>query len=139
MMIKKQNNFLLYSLVAAIVLVFGCLCCIVVLNIPTSTPITTDDSPPPNLFQTKVKYVLTGSANSALVTYYNETGGIEQANISIPWEKTINVDIGAPLSLVAQNSGSGSITCEIWMNGEKYKTSTSTAQYGVVTCTDFAH
>jgi len=86
---------------------------------------------------TDVKYVISGTATSALVTYTNETGGTEQVNANIPFTKEFTVSTGASLSIVAQNSGSGSITCEIWVDGELKKTSTSTAQYAVVTCSDF--
>jgi len=85
----------------------------------------------------EIKYVISGNASSALITYFNETGGTEQINVNIPFEKILSVESGAALSLVAQNNGSGSITCEIWVDGEQTKTSTSTAQYGVVTCSDF--
>lgn len=135
----KQSNTIYYILGGIIVVMLVCLCCVVISYLPTST--SSSESQSPNIFSTdvEVKYVINGSASSALITYFNETGGMEQINAGLPWSKNMTVPIGSSLSLVAQNSGSGSITCEIWMNGEKIKSSTSTAQYGVVTCADFAH
>lgn len=87
---------------------------------------------------TNVKYKIAGSAQSALVTYMNGQGGTEQATVNLPYEKDLTAKFGTFLSLVAQNQGGGSITCEIWVNDNKTSTSTSTAQYGVVTCSDIS-
>jgi hypothetical protein len=130
---QKSNNNTLIIVVSGLIVAFCCFCFIIYLNTPT--PAGT-----PSVFSGyEVRYVISGSAQSASVTYFNQTGGIEQINTNIPWEKEMNVETGASLSLVAQNGGRGSITCEIWINGEKTKTSTSTAEYGIVTCTDFAY
>lgn len=127
-----KNNNLLIGIGAAIVIVICCMCVAIALNGNGTTA-------SPSLFTSgyQVKYVLSGNARSAFVTYMNETGGTEQINANLPWSKEMNVELGAPLSIVAQNDGAGSITCEIWVNGIKRKTSTSTAQYGVVTCSDW--
>ena len=104
-----------------------CFCCIAIaLSYGSSGSASTD-----------VKYVISGTATSAMVTYTNETGGTEQVNVNLPFTKEFKASTGSALSIVAQNNGSGSITCEIWINGELKKTSTSTAQYAVVTCSDF--
>ncbi len=84
-----------------------------------------------------ITYKVTGSASEALITYMNAQGGIEQVSSKLPFEKKITVNYGTALSLVAQNQGGGTITCEIWVGTDKVKTSTSTADFGVVTCTDF--
>lgn len=121
---KKNNNSLMLILGGIAVIVV--ICCIIILASSGST-----------LTGNKAKYVVTGSAASAMITYFNEQGGTEQVDVSLPFEKELSIKPGSFLSLVAQNGDTGSITCEIWINGEKTKTSTSTAQYGVVTCTDF--
>ena len=129
---QKNNNNLLIGIGAAIVIVICCMCVAIGLNgsgTTGATPLFTSGY--------QVKYVLSGTARSAFVTYTNETGGTEQINTNLPWAKEMKLEAGAPLSIVAQNDGAGSITCEIWVNGEKKKTSTSTAQYGVVTCSDW--
>ena len=67
-------------------------------------------------------------------------GGTEQVSGHLPYVKYLWVEPGAILSLIAQkeNYAGGTITCEIWIRGEKTKTSTSSAEYGVVTCSDVA-
>lgn len=128
----KKNNTLTIGIAAAIVIAICCFCGALALNTPSGTT-------SPFISGYQVKYVISGNANSAFITYFNETGGTEQIEANLPWQKEMNVDAGAALSLVAQNNGTGTITCEIWVNGEKKKTSTSTAQYGVVTCSDFVY
>ena len=110
-----------------------CFCCIAIAlsygsSGSTNSPFSTERN---------AKYVVSGSATSASITYNNEQGGTEQVNVNLPWEKEMKVSAGAILTIVAQNGGSGSLTCEIWVDDEQRKTSTSTAQYGVVTCTEF--
>ena len=84
----------------------------------------------------EVKYVLKGSQSVTMATYFNDGGGLEQVNVSLPFEKTMQVKTGSMLSLTAQNGTSGKITCEIWVNGALKKTATSTAAYGLVSCAD---
>ena len=133
---KKSNS--LNLIIFAIVSVFLVLCCLFALVGNSNGTPTSTNSGGGIGSGIEIKYVIKGTARSALLTYYNATGGMEQKNISVPFEMNLNVDFGALLSLVAQNSGTGSITCEIWTNGQLTKTSTSTAEYGVVTCSDFA-
>lgn len=124
--IAKKNNPAMLIIGASVGVLF-CICC-VALALSYGSSGSTD---------TDVKYVISGTATSAMITYTNETGGTEQVNVNLPFTKEFKASPGAALSIVAQNNGSGSITCEIWINGELKKTSTSTAQYGVVTCSDF--
>lgn len=128
---KKKNNLSL--ILFAVVSVFIVLCCIIALSSGggSGTSLLTNEF--------KIKYVVTGSASSAFITYTNQTGGTEQVSVALPFIKEMTVEAGALPSIVAQNNGSGTITCEIWINGEKKKTSTSTAQYGVVTCSDMVY
>lgn len=133
-----RKNSSLYWIIggSAIVLLIGCCICGALFFSSSKTSSPNASAP---IFSTdlQVRYVVTGSSTSAMITYFNEQGGTEQVDVGLPWEKRFTVARGSALSLVAQNGGSGSITCEIWLNGEKKKTSTSTAQYGIVTCTDF--
>jgi hypothetical protein len=131
----KPNNLLIIGGSAAVLLIVCCICAFIFY--PTGTS-TTEPNP---IFSTdhKVIYVVNGSATSAFVTYSNEQGGTEQVDVSLPWKKEFSISSSASLSVVAQNGGSGSITCEIWMDGKELKSSTSTAQYGVVTCSDFVY
>jgi len=125
----KNNNSTLRIVLAVLVSIFVVFCCLIALS-NTFGSLSSG---------TKIKYVISGSAQSAMITYYNETGGMEQVTQALPFIKEFSVEPGAFLSLVAQNQGAGTITCEIWINGEKKKTSTTTTQYGIATCSDFVY
>jgi hypothetical protein len=122
---RKGNWFLILGLLVAIITI----CCIgVLLASPQEVNIT-------NIFSgNEVEYVITGSAREAFISYFNADGGTEQVEARVPWSKKFSMKDGAPVSIVAQNQGTGTITCEIRLNGNKWKSATTTAQYGVVTC-----
>ena len=86
--------------------------------------------------ETTAKYIVSGSATSVRISYTNEQHETEMVDVSLPWAKEMDVSPGATLSLAVQNLGTGSITCELSINNLHYGTSTSTAQYGVVACTN---
>ena len=119
----KSNSSLILVLIAGISAIL-LICCLI---------IAFSSSPSKH----SVKYAVNGSASSAFITYDNEQGGTEQVQVALPFEKSYSNVQNMILSIVAQNGGNGTITCEIWIDGKKTKSSTSTAQYGVVTCTDF--
>ncbi|HEY6244541.1 MAG TPA: hypothetical protein VIX17_11365 [Pyrinomonadaceae bacterium] len=78
-----------------------------------------------------VTYEVTGTTDSASVTYENETGGTEQADVTVPWTKRF-VSHGGFLYLSAQNrSEYGSITVRINIDGQTVKTSTSNGGYTI--------
>lgn len=102
---------------------------------------STDDSSSPS--QRTVTYKVTGSGTATTITYLTVNGGQsgqEQANDEkLPWKKVVNIkDDGlfetSIFSLVAQNGGSGKITCEIKADGKVISKHTSSGQYAVVTC-----
>ena len=84
----------------------------------------------------RVKYKVGGTTSQASVTYQNAEGGTEQMDVRVPWEKTIGtVERGGFLYLSAQNyEDSGSITCEIWVDGRMWKHSTSSGAYVIASC-----
>ena len=87
--------------------------------------------------QSQVTYSITGTADSALVTYTVTDGDISQENgISVPWNKSLEIpnDDYRFLSLSAQNSGDGSITCTISVAGKVVNTNTSTGAYAIASC-----
>lgn len=130
-----KNNSIAIAIVSIFSICIVSFCCILL----TYKPASSENTPSINISnKTSIRYIIKGSATSALITYFNEQGGTEQVTQNIPFEKKMSVEPFSMLSLVAQNQGSGSITCEIWVNDVKTKTSTSTAQYGVVTCSDIA-
>ena len=82
-------------------------------------------------------YEVDGSASKAFVTYTNESGAIEQDEVSVPWSKKFSVSSGQFLSVSAQNrsnGGRGTISCRIVVNKSEIQTAESDAQYGIATC-----
>jgi hypothetical protein len=87
----------------------------------------------------EVIYKVTGTASRASLTYNNEQGGTEQTEIAIPWEKQFTVKRGEFLYISAQNEGeTGSVTCEIWVDGNKWRESTSSGAYKIASCSGSA-
>ncbi len=86
-----------------------------------------------------VTYRVTGSTSSASLTYQNAQGGSEQHDVTLPWSTSLSVDRGDFLYLSAQNESSfGDVTCEILINNVPFKASSSTADYGIATCSGSA-
>ena len=93
------------------------------ISVPTLTPTTY-----------QVTYQVTGLAQRASVTYWT-ADGMEQRAVDLPWKRTFEAQEHQIISVVAQNEGdSGSIKCEILVNGKVTKTATSTGAYSLVTC-----
>ena len=70
------------------------------------------------------------------MTYVNDQGGTQQDSASVPWTKDYpDMGFGKFAYLSAQNQGdSGTVTCKILRDGKEWKTSTSTAPYGIASC-----
>ncbi|MBN2390754.1 MAG: hypothetical protein JXR84_08525 [Anaerolineae bacterium] len=83
-----------------------------------------------------VVYKIIGTAERAFVTYQNKDGGTEQTEVDIPWEEKLSsVRDWAFLYVSAQAKGNnGSVTCEIWVDGKKWKSNTSSGAYVIATC-----
>lgn len=74
----------------------------------------------------KVEYKVTGTTHAASLTYNNAGGDAEQRDISLPWNKSFEVEYGTFLYISAQNKEEfGSITTTILVNGKQVKSSTS--------------
>jgi maltose-binding protein MalE len=90
----------------------------------------------------QITYSVTGVGRSGLLDYISDGGGSQQqeTGVKLPWSKTINVPSGfAFVSLSAQNSGSGSITCTITgPDGTVIKTATSSGPYSIAMCSGTA-
>lgn len=84
----------------------------------------------------KVTYKVTGTARRASLMYYNSSGGSEQRTVRLPWQMTFGPEESEQfLYISAQNEGdSGTITCEILVNGHRVKRSTSSGAYVIATC-----
>ena len=84
-----------------------------------------------------VRYEVTGTAESVLITYADEKGKIMQLNdIALPWKKIISVEKGDNLTLIAQNQkDTGSITVRIYIDGKLFKESSSSEPHGIANVT----
>lgn len=87
-----------------------------------------------------VTYVVTGSASTGSVTMTNGQGGVEQQDIALPWTQPIaGAKSGQFVSVAAQNkSGFGDISCTIQVDGKDFRTSSSSAAYGIASCSGLA-
>lgn len=82
----------------------------------------------------QVRYEVIGSANGANILWFNSQGGIEQGDYNLPFRKTFSFTNGGYASLTATSYDSGSITCQIWVNNNLWRESTSSGVYSVVNC-----
>lgn len=83
----------------------------------------------------KVTYRVDGSGTASL-TYANETGGTEQREVSLPWEKRFDGKPGQFLYLSAQDKNGGTGTVSISINGRVVKDATSSGRYSIATVSD---
>jgi hypothetical protein len=82
-----------------------------------------------------VRYRVSGTTSKASLTYQNPQGGTEQTVVDVPWEQLLTFRRGDFVYLSAQNEQDhGSIVCEIWINGTKWKESTSSGGYTIASC-----
>lgn len=84
----------------------------------------------------KITYRVSGTANAASLTYTNAQGGTEQTTVDLPWEITMNMPKDEFKYISAQNEGNGSIICEILINDNPYKSSTSNGEFAIATASD---
>lgn len=81
-----------------------------------------------------IAYKISGSASSAMMTYTTPSGQ-EQTTKSIPWHKSFEAKDGELLSISAQNKGeSGTVTCQIAVDGRIVKKATSSGAYAIASC-----
>ncbi len=83
-----------------------------------------------------VKYEITGDASRVAITYSNAEGGTEQKEWITPYTKEFTMSDGSfvYISAQSQQSGFATVTCTIYVDGEKYKTSTSSGEFVIATC-----
>lgn len=90
-----------------------------------------------------VTYVVRGSGRAQSITYLTinngESGSEQVAGTRMPWKKAVKIADDelfstSVFSLVAQNSGSGRITCEIKADGKVISKHSSSGRYAVVSC-----
>lgn len=69
------------------------------------------------------------------LTMQNAEGGTEQTTASLPYERTLRMRPGSFSYISVQNRGSsGHLSCEILVDGEPFKKSTSSGGYAIATC-----
>ena len=138
---KNTGCLVVFLCFLGIIIFFIIICSIRGANEPTSAISTTYSTSrshtvvntPPALYT--VEYKVSGSASSVSLTYKNSTGGTEQKDVYTPWSTSFKCMPGNFLYLSAQNEDkTGSVTCEIWVNGILYKTSTSSGAYVIASC-----
>jgi hypothetical protein len=83
----------------------------------------------------RATYKVTALGSRAFVTYVNQDGGMEQLDVALPWQKSISVQRGDILTVSAASQiESDIITCEIELNGARWKHSTSHGAYVIAVC-----
>lgn len=88
-----------------------------------------------------VVFRVTGGSEASSINYTAaDSGGAATAQVAdadLPWSKSVGIESGtafASYALVAQNAGTGDITCSITVNGREVSTKTSSGRYSVVSC-----
>lgn len=104
--------------------------CLVCGGIPLMASLETASAP-------EVRYEVIGSAGTANILWFNAQGGMEQGDYNLPFRKTFTFNNGEYASLTATSYNSGTVTCQIWVNGTLWRESTSSGAYSVVNCNGF--
>jgi len=83
----------------------------------------------------EVMYEITGSAERVFVTLSNPTGGTEQHDyVYLPYRYAFTSFPESFVYISAQNQGdSGTVTVSIYVNGKRFKTSSSSGAYVIAT------
>lgn len=82
-----------------------------------------------------VMEVTASKSKKASVTYGLNADQSQDNEAKLPWKKELSsAEALTIVSLVAQNSGSGDISCKISVDGKVVKENKSSGQYAVVTC-----
>lgn len=82
-----------------------------------------------------VTYNVTGTAHRASLTLENDTGGTDQFTVNVPWREQYSRFTRNDFVYVsAQNEGtSGTLICEIRVNGILEYSGSATGQYAICT------
>ena len=95
--------------------------------------IVNDGSKEPYPSRYAVTYLVNGSASSASLTYVNQSGGVNQINVRLPWTQQMLVVPGTFVSISAQKREAfGTINVVIIANGTTVvQQAASNAEYGI--------
>jgi tetratricopeptide (TPR) repeat protein len=68
----------------------------------------------------ELTYKVMGTASQAKVTFNNADNETETETVALPWETTVDIGGNFDFDVSVENgSESGSVTCEIWINGNR--------------------
>jgi hypothetical protein len=82
-----------------------------------------------------ITYRITGTTGNVDVTLTNASGGTEQRKIKPPYELAFDGVDGQALYISGQNKwDAGVVACDILVNGKVVQTATSSAAFGIATC-----
>ena len=86
-------------------------------------------------FEREVRYEVTGTAALVDITIENSSGGTSQyADVAPPWTYDFSAKVDDFVYVSAQNATStGSVTATIKIDGDTFKTSTSSGAYVIAT------
>lgn len=84
----------------------------------------------------KVVYEVAADSGAASITYMSEDNSIKQIEeVTLPWRLELTNDASFPTySVLAQNKGSGNITCRITVDGEKKDEQSASGEYQIANC-----
>jgi hypothetical protein len=86
----------------------------------------------------QITYSVTGDSGSASITYSADShfSIAQESDAQLPWSKDLTIPTGdfRFLSISAQNSGDGDITCAIAIGGKVVNTITSSGAYAIASC-----
>lgn len=99
---------------------------------------TSEDRQAENSGEITVQYRVSGDAKSAniiYVVYEGEKGESRQATVKLPWKKSFDAMEGEFVYVSSQASKrSGSVKCEIVVDGESFKEERADGSSGVASC-----
>lgn len=82
-----------------------------------------------------VVFEVGGNASKADVTYGFDSNSSQDNGVGLPWKKESKTsDDFLVVTMLAQNKGSGEITCKITVDGKVVKENRSSGQYAIVSC-----
>lgn len=89
--------------------------------------------------QKSIEYTVTGPAGtSARVSYLGPGGRAQDEQVTLPWRRTISSrELATAAGVLAQTSGSGSVSCAVRVNGVQRASESGSGPYrsAAVNCT----
>lgn len=80
-----------------------------------------------------VVYAVTGDSG-VNVTYQTQSGVTQQQDAAAPWTDAETMDAGGIPIVSAQNTGSGTVTCSITVNGVLVASNEAVGDYAIASC-----